>query len=118
MTDSDRLRERIEQSKGLRAPSRPVTLCGAPDGTEVRADAPQPWVARPFWERIRLRRLRSGTLALVHPRPSASSYKTNRLDWQGLSVRALKRWRWGTGCLSDCTEGHTYGRWCQLGPKR
>lgn len=35
----DRIREAIARDRGDFAPGHPVTLCGRPDGTEVRADS-------------------------------------------------------------------------------
>lgn len=42
----------------------------------------------------------------------------NRIDWLGLSLRRLLGWYRGTQCLARCSGGHTFGRWCLLGPKR
>ena len=39
----ERVRETIRRDRGERAPSGPVTLCGTPDGTEVRAEPVQRW---------------------------------------------------------------------------
>lgn len=111
LNGADRVREAIARDRGEYAPSGPVTLCGVPDGTELRADAPR-------W-RWRLRRLRSGALALVRLRRAPSNaYGSNRLDWAGLSWRTLRGWFRGSQCLANCGSGHTYGRWCLLGPKR
>jgi hypothetical protein len=38
----ERLRLAIRRDRGEFAPSRPLTLCGEPDGTERRADAREP----------------------------------------------------------------------------
>jgi hypothetical protein len=45
-TGLDRIRRAIAQQRGEFAPQQPVTLCGAPDGTERRADS---------WERPSVR---------------------------------------------------------------
>lgn len=49
---ADRVREAIARDRGHHAPSQPVTLCGAPDGTERRADWTPPPPAIPLWRRV------------------------------------------------------------------
>jgi len=51
-------------------------------------------------------------------RPAPGGYGDNRLDWAGLSWRRLRGWFRDSQCLARCDEGHTYGRWCLLGPRR
>lgn len=42
MTGPERVREAIERDRGGHlAPQLPVTICGQPDGTEMRADDPR-----------------------------------------------------------------------------
>ena len=57
----------------------------------------------------RVRRLRSGTWALVHLRG---------VDWAGLSARTVRGWVRGSQCLARCGSGHTYGPGCLLGRER
>lgn len=53
MTGPERIREAIARDRGDFAPDQPVTLCGQPDGTEVRADAqPVRRVRTPLGERL------------------------------------------------------------------
>lgn len=44
-------------------------------------------------------------------------YGDNSIDWAGLSYRVVRGWFRDTQCLSQCDEGHTYGRWCLLGKR-
>lgn len=52
MTGPDRVREAIARDRGHFAPSRPVTLCGTPDGTERRAGWAPPPPDLPLWRRL------------------------------------------------------------------
>jgi hypothetical protein len=53
LTGPERIREAIARDRGHFAFSQPVTLCGQPDGTEVRADAqPVREIRTPLAERL------------------------------------------------------------------